>query len=59
MKVEQQQVGMYRQLDLFEQLISQGHGATGKGGTGTGACEERQAFTASNEGRALAQEANI
>lgn len=56
MKAEQQQAGLYRQLYLFEQPISQSHGATGKGGTGTGACEERQAFTASNEGRALAQD---
>jgi RNA-directed DNA polymerase len=55
MVAKQQQVGVYRQLDLFEVPISRNHGASGKGGTGAGACEERQTSTALNEGRALAK----
>ncbi len=55
MEAQRQKVGSYRQLNVFEALISRSHGATGKGGTGAGALEERQTCTALNEGRALAQ----
>ena len=55
MVAQRQQVGAYRQLNWFEELVSRNHGASGKGGTGAGACEERQTSTASNEGRALAK----
>ena len=55
MGTQQQQVGQYRQLNLFEELISRSHGAPGKGGTGAGASEERQTPTALKEGRALAR----
>ena len=55
MGTQQQQVGSYRQFNLFEVLVSRSHVASGKGGTGAGACEERQISTALNEGRALAK----
>jgi len=55
MGVEKQQVGPYRQLELFKTTVSRSHGATGKGGTGAGAREERQASATSNEKRALAK----
>jgi RNA-directed DNA polymerase len=53
MDVEQQQ-GTWTQLSLFEE--GEGnvrHGASGESGTGTAACEEWQASTASNRERAL------
>jgi len=56
MGAQRQQVGEYWQLELFEEPVSRSPGATGKGGTGAGACAERQPSTASNEGRALAQD---
>lgn len=57
MGAEKQRVGVYRQLELFKDYpVSRSHDATGKGGTGAGTCEERQASTASTEKRALAQD---
>ena len=56
MGTEQRKVGAYRQLNMFEQPASRCHGANGEGGTGPGACEERQISTALNEGRALAKD---
>jgi len=53
MDAEQQQ-GTWTQLSLFE--VGGGSvrpGASGEGGTGSAACEERQASTASNRERAL------
>jgi RNA-directed DNA polymerase len=53
MDVEQQQ-GTWTQLSLFE--VGEGSvrpGASGEGGTGSAACEEWQASTASNRERAL------
>lgn len=55
MGAERQKVGAYRQLELFTDTVSRGHDTTGKGGTGAGAYEERQVFTALNERRVLAQ----
>ena len=56
MGVERQQ-GTWYQLSLFE---GRGdcvrHGASGEGGTGSAACEESQAFTASERERALASD---
>ena len=53
MDVEQQQ-GTWSQLSLFEvEVDSVRHGASGEGGTGSGAHEERQASTALNRERAL------
>jgi RNA-directed DNA polymerase len=53
MDVEQQQ-GTWSQLSLFnEEVDSVRHGASGEGGTGSAALEERQAFTAWNRERAL------
>lgn len=53
MDVEHQQ-GTWTQLRLFEaQEGSVRHGAPGEGGTGSSACEEEQASTASNRKRAL------
>jgi RNA-directed DNA polymerase len=45
------------QMDLFDEALkaSLRHGATGEGGTGPGACEERQATTAWDQNRALTQ----
>jgi RNA-directed DNA polymerase len=44
------------QLDLFEDMVEPiGHGATGDGGTGTGAREARQTSTAADKARALTQ----
>jgi RNA-directed DNA polymerase len=56
MGVKRQQGGG-DQRDLFDEALkaSLRHGATGEGGTGTGANEERQAHTAWAEGRALTQ----
>ncbi len=54
--MQRQQVGRYRQLKLFEDSVSRGHGATGKGGTGAGSHGEQRVTTAPNEGRALAQD---
>ena len=54
MDVEQQQ-GTWTQLSLFEgEVGSVRPGASGEGGTGPTACEERQASTALNWERALA-----
>lgn len=54
MGVEQQQ-GTWTQLSLFEgEVGSVRPGASGEGGTGPTACEERQASTALNRERALA-----
>jgi RNA-directed DNA polymerase len=53
MDVEQQQ-GTWTQLSLFE--VKEGNvcpGASGEGGTGSAACEEWQASTASKRERAL------
>ncbi len=48
------QQGTLDQLDLFEARRSGvRHGATGDGGTGTGACEESQASTVWGQQRAL------
>jgi RNA-directed DNA polymerase len=53
MDVEQQQ-GTWTQLSLFERKEgSVRPGVSGEGGTGPAACEEWQAFTASNRERAL------
>jgi len=51
------QQGSGDQGDLFDQVLraSLRHGATGEGGTGSGACEEPQAFTAWEQQRALTQ----
>ena len=56
MGVKKQQ-GRGDQKDLFDEALktSLGHGASGKCGTGTGACEEQQAHTAWAEDRALSQ----
>ena len=56
MVVKKRQVGG-DQMDLFDEALkaSLRHGATGEGGTGTGACEERQAATAWDQNRALTQ----
>ncbi|HXP96922.1 MAG TPA: reverse transcriptase domain-containing protein [Telmatospirillum sp.] len=56
MDVKKQQ-GSGDQMDLFDEALkaSLRHGATGKGGTGTGASEERQAATAWEQNRALTQ----
>lgn len=56
MGAERQQVGENRQLELFEEAVLRYPSATGEGGTGSGAHEEQQTFTVSNEGRALAQD---
>ena len=54
MDVERQQSAGY-QLSLFKWgKETVGHGDPGEGGTGTGACEEQQATTASERKRALA-----
>jgi len=42
-------------VELFRDWVPRKQGDTGKGGTGAGAYEKQQAFTASNEERALAQ----
>jgi RNA-directed DNA polymerase len=55
MEVQRQEVGVYRGRKRNEDSVSRGPGATGEGGTGPGACVEQQSFTASTEGRALAQ----
>jgi len=53
MDVEQQQ-GTWSQLSFFEaEAGSVRHGASGEGGTGPAAHEERQACTALNRKRAL------
>lgn len=56
MGAEKQQVGAYRQLELFRDWVPRSHGDTGKGGTGAGTYEERQAATVSTGKRALAQD---
>jgi RNA-directed DNA polymerase len=55
--VVKQQQGSGDQLDLLDEVLkaSLRHGATGEGGTGTGAYEERQATTAWEQNRALTQ----
>lgn len=57
MGVKRQQ-GSADQLDLFDEALqaSLRHGATGDGGTGTGACEESQASTAWERQRASTQQ---
>ncbi len=57
MSVARQQ-GRDYQGDLFDEALLKGlrHGASGDGGTGTGACVERQALTALDRQRALTQE---
>ncbi len=57
MSVERQQ-GRDYQLDLFDEALLKAlrHGASGDGGTGTGAREEPQALTASAQQRALTQD---
>jgi RNA-directed DNA polymerase len=57
MSVERQQ-GRDTQGDLFDEALLKGlrHGAPGDGGTGAGACEERQALTALDRQRALTQD---
>jgi len=57
MSVERQQGGAY-QGDLFDEALLKAlrHGATGDGGTGAGAHEERQALAALDQQRALAQD---
>ncbi len=57
MSVERQQ-GRDYQGDLFDEALlkSLRHGAAGDGGTGPGACEERQALTALDRQRALTQD---
>jgi RNA-directed DNA polymerase len=52
MAVEHQE-GTWTQLKLFELEGSVCHGGSGEGGTGTAACEEEQAATATNRERAL------
>jgi RNA-directed DNA polymerase len=49
--------GSGNQMDLFDEALkaSLRHGATGEGGTGTGAIEEQQAPTAGSQDRALTQ----
>ncbi len=56
MSVERQQ-GRDYQGDLFDEALLKtlGHGAPGDGGTGAGACEERQALGALDRQRALTQ----
>ncbi len=56
MSVERQQGGA-RQGDLFDEALLKAlrHGAPGDGGTGTGACAERQALAALDQQRALTQ----
>lgn len=56
MGVKRQQ-GSGDQLDLFDEALKAElrHGASGNGGTGAGACEERQASTAWEQNRALTQ----
>lgn len=56
MGVKQRQ-GRGDQRDLFDEVLrtSLRHGAAGEGGTGAGACEERQAPAAGAEDRALTQ----
>ena len=56
MAAQRQEVGSYRQLSMLDERIARGHGESGKGGTGAGACVEQQTAPASNEGRALAQD---
>jgi len=59
MSAEQQKGRSYEQLRLFpirEEEYDLGHGMTGEGGTGTSQHEERQAFTALDTGRALAED---
>jgi RNA-directed DNA polymerase len=59
MSAEQQKGRVYEQLSLFpikEEEYDLRHDMTGKGGTGTSQHEERQAFTASDTGRALAED---
>ncbi len=57
MSVERQQDGAY-QGDLFDEALMKAlrHRAPGDGGTGAGACEERQALTALEQQRALTQD---
>ncbi len=56
MSVERQQGGAY-QGDLFDEALLKAlrQGAPGDGGTGTGACAERQALAALDQQRALTQ----
>jgi RNA-directed DNA polymerase len=57
MSVERQQGRAY-QSDLFDEALLKAlrHGATGDGGTGPGACAERQALAAMDRQRALTQD---
>ena len=57
MSVERQQGGAY-QGDLFDEALLKAlrHEVPGEGGTGTGACAERQALAALAEQRALTQD---
>jgi RNA-directed DNA polymerase len=57
MSVERQQ-GRDYQGDLFDEALLKAlrHGASGDGGTGAGACGERQALTALDRQRALTQD---
>ncbi len=57
MSAERQQ-GRDDQRDLFDEALLKAlrHGAPGDGGTGAGACEERQALTAWEQQRALTQD---
>ncbi len=57
MSVERQQ-GRDYQRDLFDEALLKAlrHGTPGDGGTGAGACEERQALTALEQQRALTQD---
>jgi RNA-directed DNA polymerase len=57
MSVERQQGRAY-QGDLFDEALLKAlrHGASGDGGTGTGACEELQALAALDQQRALTQD---
>ena len=58
MDVERQQ-GTWYQLSLFEGREDEvRHGASGEGGTGPAAPEERQAYTASERERALTCDLN-
>lgn len=54
MSVKRRQ-GSGKQLDLFDEALKAPlrHGITGKGGTGAGMCEERQASTAKDRNRTL------
>ncbi len=57
MSVARQQGGAY-QRDLFDEALLKvlRHGASGDGGTGAGACAERQALAALEQQRALTQD---